>query len=147
MGIAQSLRAVVGQFSGADDAYEDYYDDDDASVGQADLENCSGERAVRPLAVVRPPRVEFALVTPRDFDDAQEIADRVRAGSPVIVDLQSCEQDLAKRLIDFCSGLAYALEGSVQYVGETVILLAPRNFELSSDAVDGLNERRFFNQV
>jgi cell division inhibitor SepF len=147
MGIAQSLRALVGQFSGAHDDYEDDYDDDDACGGPAELENGSGERAARPFSVVRPPRIEFSLVTPRDFADSQEIADRLRAGAPVIVDLQNCGCDESKRLTDFCSGLSYALEGSLQCIGETVVLLAPRNFELSSDAVDGLNERRFFNQV
>jgi len=96
---------------------------------------------------VRPPRIEFSLVTPQDFDAAQQIADHLRADSPVIVDLQSCGRDLSKRLTDFCSGLTYALEGSLQCIGENVVLLAPHNVELSSEAPGGLHERRFFNQV
>ena len=147
MGIARSLRAVVDQFSGVYDEYEDDYDDEAASAGPAEHEKGSGERAARPFIVARPPRVEFWLVTPRDFAAAQQIADRLRAGAPVIVDLQDCECRLSKRLTDFCSGLSYALDGSLQCLGETVVLLAPRNFELSSDAGAGLNERRFFNQV
>jgi cell division inhibitor SepF len=173
MGLAQALRAVVGQFSGADDDYHDY--DDDAFAGLAEFERgddapqrergCSAdfdeiyrdeslrrspqarERASRPLAIVRPPRIEFSLVTPQDFAAAQQIADRVRADSPVIVDLQSCGRDLSERLIDFCSGLTYALEGSLEYIGEDVVLLVPHNVELSSEAPGGLRERRFFNQV
>jgi len=174
MGLAQSLRAVVGQFGGARDDYDDYYDDD-AFSGPVELE--SGDearprergggddydtiyrdesplrpqqarlRAARPLALVRPPRIEFSLVTPQDFNDAQQIADRLRADSPVIVDLQSCGRDLSKRLTDFCSGLTYALEGSLQHIGEKVMLLAPPNVELSSEAPGSLHERRFFNQV
>lgn len=174
MSLAQSLRAVVGQFGGARDDYDDYADDD-AFAGPVEFE--SGDeaprserggsadydeiyrdeslrhspqargRAARPLAIVRPPRIEFSLVTPQDFDDAQQIADRLRAGTPVIVDLQSCGRDLSKRLTDFCSGLTYALEGSLQYIGEKVVLLAPHNVELSSEAPGGLHERRFFNQV
>ena len=171
MGLAQSLRAVVDQFSAA---YDDY-DDDDAFPapvefelgdeaprrergGSADYAEIyrdeslrhspqARERAARPLALVRPSRIEFSLVTPQDFDDAQEIADRLRAGGPVIVDLQSCGRDLSKHLTDFCSGLTYALEGSLQCLGEKVVLLVPRNVELSSEAPGGLHERRFFNQV
>ena len=174
MGLGQSLRAVVGQFSGAHDDYDDYADDDafagpvefetgdDAQRrergGSADFDEIyrdeslrrsrqARQRAARPLAVVRPPRIEFSLVTPQDFDDAQQIAARLRADSPVIVDLQSCGRDLSKRLTDFCSGLTYALEGSLQYIGETVVLLAPHKVELASEAPGGLHERRFFNQV
>ena len=174
MGLAQSLRAIVGQFGGAHDDYDDYADDD-ALAGQEEFERGdegqrrgrggsadydeiyrdeslrhsppARERAARPLAIVRPPRIEFSLVTPQDFDAAQHIADRLRADSPVIVDLQSCGRDLSKRLTDFCSGLTYALEGSLQYIGETVVLLVPHNVELSSEAPGGLHERRFFNQV
>jgi len=165
MGLAQSLRAVVGQFGGAPDDYDDYADDD-AFAGPEESERGdsagydeiyrdeslrrspqSSERAPRPLALVRPPQVEFSLVTPQDFDDAQRIADRLRAGVPVIVDLQSCGPELAKRLTDFCSGLTYALDGSLEYLGEKVVLLSPHNVELSSDAPGALHERRFLNQV
>ena len=107
----------------------------------------AGERAGRPLALVRAPRIAFALDTPQDFDDAQQIADRLRASGLVIVDLQDCGQELAKRLTDFCSGLTYAVDGSLQYIGEQVVLLAPHHVELSSAISDGLRERRFFNQA
>jgi cell division inhibitor SepF len=145
MGLAQSLRAVVGQIGGAYDEreYEDV--DDDAFPGPD--ESARDDRAARPLAVVRPPHVEFMLVAPRDFDSAQQIADHLRASRPVIVDLQGCGPDLTKRLTDFCSGLTYALEGSLQDVGDTVMLLLPRDLELSGGAPGELRERRFFNQV
>jgi cell division inhibitor SepF len=96
---------------------------------------------------VRPQRLEFALITPQDFTAAQLIADRLRAGRPVIVDLQACGPDSSKRLTDFCSGLTYALEGSLQCIGETVIVLLPHGVEVSSDAPGSLPERRFFNRV
>ena len=127
---------------GASADYDDIYRDEPLRRSPS-----AGERAARPLALVRPPRLGFSLVTPQDFDAAQQIADHLRADSLVIVDLQGCGQDLAKRLTDFCSGLTYALEGSLEYIGEKVVLLAPHNVELSSEALGGLQERRFFNQV
>jgi cell division inhibitor SepF len=173
MGLAQSLRSVADQFGGGHDDYDDYYDDDvyaapaehergeaprrgrGGSAGYDDIYRDeplyhsppASERAVRPLALVRPPRTVFALVAPAEFDDAQHIADHLRADSLVIVDLQGCEQALTKRLTDFCSGLIYALEGSLQYIGENVVLLVPNRVDLSSEALGGLRESRFFNQM
>jgi len=141
MGLAQALRDVVGQFGGASDDYDDY-GDDDGFTAPAEY-----ERAPRPLAVVRPQRLSFSLVTPQDFAAAQQIADHLRADRPVIVDLQSCGRDLSERLIDFCSGLTYALEGSVEYLGDEVVLLAPRHVDVSSDGIGGLQEGRFLNQL
>jgi len=148
MGLAQAIRAVVGQFSGAHDDYDDY-DDHDEIYRDESLRHSpqARERAAGSLALVRPPRIEFSLVRPQGFGDAQQITARLRADSPVIVDLQSCGCDLSERLIDFCSGLTYALEGSLEYVGEKVVLLAPHNVELSREAFGGLHERRFFNQT
>ena len=148
MGLAQSLRAAADRFGGARDDYDDDYDYEDGFADETRYAAParSGQDA-RPLALVRPRRVTFALVAPQDFDEAQQIADHLRAGAPVIVDLQECDRELSKRLTDFCSGLAYALEASVQYVGEHVVLLAPDGFEVSSTAPGALQERRFFNQL
>jgi cell division inhibitor SepF len=151
MGLGQSLRAVVEQFGAAQDEYEDYddYADDEETSAEVPPPRSrrTGERDARPLALVRPPQLGFALVAPQDFDDAKQIADRLRADGPVIVDVQSCGPELAKRLIDFCSGLTYGLEGSLEFLGEKVVLLAPHRVELSSESVSGLQERRFFNQA
>jgi cell division inhibitor SepF len=95
---------------------------------------------------VRPARLEFDLIAPQTFDEAQTIADRFRADAPVIVDLEACEVRLARRLIDFCSGLVYARDGSLQLVTGRVLLLAPRGAELSGGEMAGLRKRGFFNQ-
>ena len=88
------------------------------------------------------------LVLPRSFNDAQQIADRFKEGVPVILNLQGCDQDLAKRLIDFGSGLTYALDGGMQRVADKVFLLTPRNVEVSAEERARLLERGgFFNQA
>jgi cell division inhibitor SepF len=65
---------------------------------------------------------------------------------PVIVNLQNAEMDLAKRLIDFTSGLTYALNGGMQRVADKVFLLTPRNVEVSAEERARLLEKGFFNQ-
>jgi cell division inhibitor SepF len=93
-------------------------------------------------------QVQVHLVLPRSFNDAQQIADKFKSHVPVILNLQSSDNELSKRLIDFSSGLTYALDGSMQRVADKVFLLTPKNVELSAEerarALDGGG---FFNQA
>jgi len=99
-------------------------------------------------AVPDPNAVRVHLVLPRSFNDAQQIADRFKDGVPVILNLQSADQDLSKRLIDFASGLTYALDGGMQRVADKVFLLTPRNVEVSAEERARMLERGgFFNQA
>jgi cell division inhibitor SepF len=68
---------------------------------------------------------EPTTVKPRRFDQAQEIADRFKEGLPVIMNLEGTERDVSRRLIDFASGLCYALNGSMEKVASGVYLLKP----------------------
>ncbi|MBV8257879.1 MAG: cell division protein SepF [Actinobacteria bacterium] len=87
------------------------------------------------------------LIVPRSFNDAQQLADRFKDGVPVILNLQSADQELSKRLIDFASGLTYALDGGMQRIADKVFLLTPRNVELSAEDRARMLERGFFNQA
>jgi cell division inhibitor SepF len=88
------------------------------------------------------------LVVPRSFNDAQQIADKFKDAIPVIINLQGSDAELSKRLIDFASGLTYALEGGMQRVADKVFLLTPRNVEVSAEERARLLERGgFFNQA
>ena len=98
--------------------------------------------------VESPGSVRMHLVIPRSFNDAQQIADRFKQDIPVILNLQSSDQELSKRLIDFSSGLTYALDGGMQRVADKVFLLTPRNVEVSAEERARLLERGgFFNQA
>ncbi|MGD9572683.1 MAG: cell division protein SepF [Thermoleophilia bacterium] len=94
----------------------------------------------------RPQTSEVHLVVPKSFNDAQQIADKFKGTVPVILNLQSAETDLAKRLIDFSSGLTYALDGGMQRVADKVFMLTPRNVEVSAEERARLLEKGFFNQ-
>jgi cell division inhibitor SepF len=104
-------------------------------------------RSVEP-APAAPASVRVHLVIPRSFNDAQQIADKFKEGIPVILNLQSSDPELSKRLIDFASGLTYALNGGMQRVADKVFLLTPRNVEVSAEERARLLERGgFFNQA
>jgi cell division inhibitor SepF len=103
-------------------------------------------RSVEPAAAAASVRVH--LVLPRSFNDAQQIADKFKEAIPVILNLQASDAELSKRLIDFASGLTYALDGGMQRVADKVFLLTPRNVEVSAEERARMLERGgFFNQA
>jgi cell division inhibitor SepF len=105
-------------------------------------------RRLRGVESIASPNVKVHLVLPRSFNDAQQIADRFKDGVPVILNLQQSDQELSKRLIDFASGLTYALDGGMQRIADKVFLLTPRNVEVSAEERARMIERGgFFNQA
>jgi cell division inhibitor SepF len=70
-------------------------------------------------------------VSPTTFNDAQSIGDRFKSGQAVIVNLQGADRDLRRRLVDFASGLCYALGGKMDRVADQVYLLTPADVEIS----------------
>jgi cell division inhibitor SepF len=119
---------------------------DDIFADDAD----SGSRAssLRPVSGPRNGRgdIRVHFVAPKNFNDAQDVADKFKATIPVILNLQGTDTDLAKRLIDFSSGLTYALEGGMQRIADKVFLLTPHNVEVSAEERARLVEKGFFNQ-
>ena len=103
-------------------------------------------RTLRPVGGNGWADVRVHLVTPYSFNDAQEVADKFKQAVPVILNLQTTEAELAKRLIDFTSGLTYALEGGMQKIADKTFLLTPRNVEVSAEEKARLIEKGFFNQ-
>lgn len=107
----------------------------------------SPSRSIRAVESPRARRgVEVNLIIPRSFNDAQQIADKFKGTVPVILNLQSADTDLAKRLIDFASGLTYALDGGMSRIADKVFLLTPRNVEVSAEERARLLEKGFYNQ-
>lgn len=86
---------------------------------------------VRAVAVPRTTKPK--TIVPKSFNDAQEVADHFRELTPVIVNMQSAERDLARRLIDFSSGLCYGLGGQMEKVAKDVYLLTPDDVEVSDE--------------
>jgi cell division inhibitor SepF len=83
------------------------------------------------------------IVTPHQFENAQEVAHAVKAGKSVIINLVSVDPDLTRRLVDFCAGLTMGIEGKLERVTEKVFLLTPDNVTISNDERTRLRERGF----
>jgi cell division inhibitor SepF len=133
------------------DDYDEIFADDEQDL--ASSARAGGSRvAGGPTTVLRSVgtrangEVRVHLVVPKSFNDAQQVADRFKDSIPVILNLQNTETDLAKRLIDFASGLTYALDGGMQRIADKVFMLTPRNVEISAEERARLIEKGFFNQ-
>jgi cell division inhibitor SepF len=85
------------------------------------------------------------IVAPGRFADAQEIANRLMNNQPVIVNMQSADRDLQRRMIDFCSGVTYALSGGMERVADEVFLLTPSNVKVSDEERQRLADRGLVN--
>jgi cell division inhibitor SepF len=122
------------------DEFDDIFADDDVPARPT-----AQLRSVRPGGNGRSD-VRVHLVIPKSFNDAQQIADKFKDSIPVVLNLQGIESDLSKRLIDFASGLTYALDGGMQRIADKVFMLTPRNVEISAEERAELIEKGFFNQ-
>ena len=151
-------RKTLNYFGLAEEEeYEDYEEEEEDLEDPGDRE-ASGVRRIRrapdmnrvkrtaALRTVSSPQAKVHIVEPRNFNDAQRIADKFKADIPVILNLQQNDPDLSKRLIDFVSGLSYGLNGGMQRIAEKVFLLTPSNVEVSAEEKRRLQERGFFNQ-
>jgi cell division inhibitor SepF len=89
-----------------------------------------GQQTVR---AVRPVEVQSDVLVVEEFGDAKILADRVRDRVPVVLDLRRSEPELVRRVVDFSSGLIYALDGTMRKVGDGLVLVLPPRVTLSRD--------------
>jgi len=123
-----------------------------AGMGQPTVRPLPREEQPSGVSVSRPGVVRAVataagkvhVVEPRGFNDAQEVGDRVKANQPVILNLQGSTKELRRRLIDFASGLAYAVDGSMTRVADAVFLISPVNVEISDVEKDRLEAKGLY---
>jgi len=84
-----------------------------------------GSEGGRPLDPIRNASAETEIIVARNFSDAQTLADAIRSGRSVVLDLRSTEPEMVRRIVDFASGLTYALDGKMAKTTQGVILVTP----------------------
>ena len=134
-----------GRRTAARDVADIDYDDPVPARARSSQRRSAGSAASR----TRQPSQHVAgvgVVPPRTFNDAQQIADQFKRGNPVIVNLQTTDSELAKRVIDFASGLTYGLDGSMGRIVDKVFLLTPPDVDVSAEDRAAMAASGFFNQ-
>lgn len=113
--------------------------DEDASFTVRPISRVDEEVPVASPVVSSKPRV----LAPQSFSDAKVIADDFKRNTPVIMQLSDVDRELARRLIDFASGVCYSLSGSMEKMATNVFLLLPKGTEVSDDERRRIEERGF----
>lgn len=85
------------------------------------------------VALHQSPRAKLVVTEPRSFDDIPGILDHLKRHRPVIITVSEIDRNLARRVLDFAGGAAYALDGSMQKVSDGIFLFTPSNFEIGLD--------------
>lgn len=85
------------------------------------------------LGLVRSVDVQSDIIVVEEFGDARILADRVRDRVPVVLDMRRADHDLVRRVVDFSSGLIYALDGSMRKVGDGLVIVLPPRVTLSRE--------------
>jgi cell division inhibitor SepF len=150
----EPVRSMPARRRGRDDDIDDIFGDEEPAPRRGrvrDVEDTAEEPVPR-RGRRRSARgngggvASMHVVTPRSFNDAQQVADEFKRSKPVIINLQATDRELSKRLIDFSSGMTYALGGGMQRIAQGIFLLTPENVEVSAEEKARILEGGFFNQ-
>jgi cell division inhibitor SepF len=106
------------------------------------------QRTARTVSAIRtsPNLASIHRAEPKRFNEAREVADRFKDGTAVIMNLQSTEDTIARRLVDFASGLVYGLDGKIEIIANRVYLLSPADVEVSAEDRERIAGGAFYNQ-
>jgi cell division inhibitor SepF len=156
LGLVEDDRRYAENYE-AYDEYDDYDEPADAAEPAAPAPaapapsraDYAGYPTDHRIETVPPQQVELARITtlhPRTYNEARNIGEHFRDGTPVIMNLTEMVDSDARRLVDFAAGLIFGLRGSIDKVTNKVFLLSPANVEVTAEDKARIAERGFFNQ-
>ena len=144
MGIMDRLRDLMSE---PDDDYEDGYEEEEmdfvTSSSRRDY-NGDPERGNKVVNINATAQLQVVLVKPERFDDSSAIADHLNAKRTVVLNLESANKDVARRVLDFLSGVAYANNGQIQKVASSTFIITPYNVGIMGDLIDELENNGLY---
>ena len=154
MGLFNELKKLTRPYDDDDDEYEDFKpksaDEMPAAPRTAAQARSSyggfEERrdSNKVVNIHATAQLQVVLVKPERFENAAEIADHLRERRTVVLNLEQTNKDIARRLIDFLSGVAYAQEGKIKKVAVNTYIITPYNVDLLGDLIDELENNGLY---
>lgn len=150
MNLFDNLKKIISPISDEDgDDYDDVFDDERDSPfsderPRYDRGFSEGHRG-KVVNIHATTQLKVVLVKPERFENASEIADQLKERRTVVVNLESTHKDIARRLIDFLSGVAYAGEGKIKKVAASTYIITPYSVDLQGDLIDELESNGLWN--
>lgn len=80
-------------------------------------------------------QMRVVVIQPESFEEARDITNHLKSKKPIVINLESVDKAVARRIIDFLSGAVYALDGSIQKVSNGIFIIAPNNVDIMSDDI------------
>ena len=137
MGIFDELKKLTHPYEDEDDDFEDFEETPRKETFE-DRRPKLEERRNKVVNIHATTQLKVVLVKPERFENASEIADHLKDKRTVVLNLESTNKDVARRLIDFLSGVAYAGEGKIKKVAANTYMITPYHVELEGDLIDEL---------
>lgn len=149
MSFLDNIRRMISPLSDEDDDYEEIFDDRDSPFiderpRSIDRSSLSDSRRGKVVNIHATTQLKVVLVKPERFEAASEIADHLKEKRTVVVNLESTHKDIARRLIDFLSGVAYAGEGKIKKVAANTYIITPYSVDIQGDLIDELESNGMY---
>ena len=140
MGLMDELKKLTRPYNEEDMDEYDYDEEEDELDAEPEAAPASTRRSgpAKVMSLGGNSAMQVILVKPDRFDTVTEIADHLRDKKAIVLNLESTNKDVARRLVDFLSGVAYALDGKIKKVAISTYILTPFNVEIVGDLVEEL---------
>ena len=153
MGFMDELKKIIHPYDDEDYDYEDDFEEpvkesrspfEDRKEDRRTEERRNEDRHNKVVNIHATTQLKVVLVKPERFENASEIADQLKDKRTVVLNLESTNKDVARRLIDFLSGVAYAGEGKIKKVAANTYIITPYHVELEGDLIDELENNGLY---
>ena len=150
MGFMDELKKIIHPYDDEDYDYEEELEVTERAESRATIfderreERRSEDRHNKVVNIHATAALKVVLVKPERFENASEIADHLREKRTVVLNLESTNKDVARRLIDFLSGVAYAGEGKIKKVAANTYIITPYHVDLEGDLIDELENNGLY---
>ena len=149
MGIVDELKKWTHPYEDEDEEYEDDFDEEPVRSAPKepvfeDRRRSTDDRRNKVVNIHATTQLRVVLVKPERFENASEIADHLKDKRTVVINLESTNKDVARRLIDFLSGVAYAAEGKIKKVAANTYIITPYHVDIEGDLIDELENNGLY---
>lgn len=149
MSLLDDFKRMIHPVSDEDDDYDVDFDEQDSPFlderprMERDRSPVDSRRG-KVVNIHATTQLKVVLVKPERFETASEIADHLKEKRTVVINLESTHKDIARRLVDFLSGVAYAGEGKIKKVAANTYIITPYHVELEGDLIDELENNGLY---
>ena len=146
MGLLDQIKRIARQYAEEEEEeeLEGFMPRTQAPAKEVDIDLPTDTRRNKVVNIHATTQLAVVLVKPERFENAAEIADHLREKRTVVLNLESTNKDIARRLIDFLSGVAYANEGKIKKVANSTYIITPFNVEILGDLIDELENNGLY---